>query len=505
VLETLKHPHFWKRKSTRWITGILVLLIAIRVALPGILLHRLNASLADLSPLYQLHIGDLDLHLYRMAYSFDDVQGVLKKEPKQPFLQVREVEVSIAWEEIFHGRLVANVALEQADLKLTRATIQALSTVKKDKAKKDARDVKQKTVPFDLENVRLENSRFVFSDVGNLPPEQAFQMTKVQALATHLTPKDPKALSFVTASGALQNEAPIQLVGQLRTQQKPANWSFSVELRDFNLKSLNPMARRTVPTTFDQGELTLFGAVRSRDGKLQGYVKPFMKDLKFVGDPGDFKNVPQFLVEIGGTVANFLLKSSKNHSLATRVDFHRDTPDGKMKVETGSAVDAVLDNAFGDPLSQSMDETLALEEMPRELRPSIQARQAAAQLGTPYVTEVKFEKNSADLPEAEKKKIQAALKLAKDKDALQSVTVMAWSDQKEQSKELAEKRGEALRTIVRDKVRARTVIYNMAEKPDKLEEILQTRKVRIREALSASGKPTEKPARAFVIFLAKKK
>jgi hypothetical protein len=77
-----------------------------------------------------------------------------------------------------------------------------------------------------------------------------------------------------------------------------------------------------------------------------------------VGDPGDFKNVGQFFIEIGGTLGNFFLKNPKNHSLATKVTFK--TVNGKIETDTSKAVKIAIDNAFGEALPQKIDETLDL-------------------------------------------------------------------------------------------------------------------------------------------------
>src|SRR5690606_37591710 len=60
------------RRMLEWTIGILVVLIACRVALPYGVEWYVNKKL-DESPDYEGHVGDVDIHLYRGAYSIDDV------------------------------------------------------------------------------------------------------------------------------------------------------------------------------------------------------------------------------------------------------------------------------------------------------------------------------------------------------------------------------------------------------------------------------------------------
>jgi hypothetical protein len=337
---------------------ILAVLVVLRLLLPGYILRKVNADLADASPLYSVHIGDLDLHIWRMAYSFENVHGSLKKNAFE-FLTIPRIDVAIAWRELFRGRFVADVDVRQARLTFTTETIAAVSGYDPGKAKAEAKGVKETTVPFDLERLRSYDSTFVFSDVAGLPPEQTFRLSHIDVVANNLTPKKESALSLATFSGAIQETGKIKGVAQIRPKSHPPEWSVNLEMRNFSLPKLNGVATRTVPVSFKSGTLSLFLAAQSVKGELNGYVKPFLKDVVFVGDHKDFKSVGHFFYEIAGTIGNFLLKNRKSHALATKVSFH--TVNGKIQTDTAKAISLAVSNGFGKPLTQNLDDPLALE------------------------------------------------------------------------------------------------------------------------------------------------
>jgi hypothetical protein len=339
-----------------------VLLLVARMLAPGFILKNMNSYLASFSPLYELHVEKLHLNFYRMAYTLRDVQGHLKenKDPQEQgkFLAIDKVDISLAWRELLRFKFVTDVRVTDANIKLTNDSLDALSG-KGPQVKEDAKNVKDATIPFNLESLRIKDSTFEFSDVGGLPPEQNFTMNHVEIIANNLTPTNPEGLAIFTALGDLQGKAKVKAVGEIRPKHTPAEWSINAELKAFDLTSLNPIARRMIPLTFKTGTLNMYTAAQSVDGKLLGYVKPFLKDVVLVGDRGDFKNVGQFFIEIAGTLGNFFLKNSKNHSIATKVTFK--TVNGKVEVDTKKALQIAIDNGFGDALPQKIDETLDLK------------------------------------------------------------------------------------------------------------------------------------------------
>jgi hypothetical protein len=349
----------WHRKSFYWISGIIALLIVVRAILPGLVLKKLNTYLANFSPLYGLHIDDLDLQLFRMAYSFDRVSGKLKKNSFE-FMTIEKVDVSLAWRELLRGRVVTDVELTRAKVDLTLDALHAVQGYGLDQSKTDAKNVKDATIPFDLERLRCKDSEIQFSDVAGLPPEDNFRLTHIEAMGNNLTPRQKDGISLYTAVGNIQETAKIKVIAQLRPNHKPLDWSVNAEVKDFELTKLNSIARRMVPLTFKSGSLTLFTATQSVNNELRGYFKPFLKDLVFVGDRGDFKNVGQFFIEILGTVGNFFLKNSDTHALATRINFHKKGNE-KTEVDTGKALDYALKNGFGKALKPTFDETLELK------------------------------------------------------------------------------------------------------------------------------------------------
>ena len=321
------------RPRSQIILVIILVIVVTRILAPSLILKKMNAYLGNFSPLYALHINALHLHIYRMAYTFEGIEGHLKKDLNQAdhgrFLEIKKLHVAVAWRELLRLKFVTDVRVSGADAKLTTESLDALAG-KGEQVKQDAKNVKDATIPFQLESLRIKDSVFLFSDVAGLPPEQDFRLTHVEVVANNLTPANPEGLAIFTALGDVQDTAKLKVVGQLKPKHAPFEWSYNAEIKNFTLTKLNPIARRMVPLTFKTGSLSLYSAGQSVDGKILGYAKPFLKDVVFVGDRGDFKNVGQFFIEIASTIGNWFLKNGKNHSIATKIVF-KTGKDGKNR------------------------------------------------------------------------------------------------------------------------------------------------------------------------------
>src|SRR3954463_4454699 len=97
-------------RRRRFAIGVLVLvgvLVAARIALPFVVEDYVNRKLAGLEA-YQGHVGDIDIHLWRGAYSIDDIE-IQKKGAQRPvpFFKSPRVDFSVEWARLARGTVVA--------------------------------------------------------------------------------------------------------------------------------------------------------------------------------------------------------------------------------------------------------------------------------------------------------------------------------------------------------------------------------------------------------------
>lgn len=123
---------------------------------------------------------------------------------------------------------------------------------------------------------------------------------------------------------------------------------------------------------------------------------------------------------------------------------------------------------------------------------------AAAQLNAAFVGTVEFDRGSGSLSPDDNQKLSQIIEEAKMKGSIDEVKVVAWADQYYPSadlkklsaaqRDLADKRASNIKNYLQDNLSVDDVdTYNMAERPNYLEEILKTSDAKVKSALETAG------------------
>ena len=340
------------------LVALLVLLICVRLVLPGIILKKLNNYLATFSPVYSLHIGDLNLSFLTMSYEFENADAFYKKDGHN-FFKVESLQVSIAWRELLRARILTDVRVSGGNFTLSKALIEGSKTPEA-KPKEKANEAAGKLFPVRIALVEIHSSAFDFADFVSQAPATRWRVSEIEAKILNLNPTPHEPLTFFTAQGTLLDSAKFKVAGKAKRLEKPLAWKLDTEIHDFNLVNANPMLMHELPFTFREGKLDVYSELRSQNGLLEGYVKPFLKNVSVLPANDKYKNLRHFAYEVIGALANVILRKSDDKSVATRIAFHRE-PDGHLKVDTGQAISKVIQHGFEKGLSPSIEDSLDLK------------------------------------------------------------------------------------------------------------------------------------------------
>jgi len=128
---------------------------------------------------------------------------------------------------------------------------------------------------------------------------------------------------------------------------------------------------------------------------------------------------------------------------------------------------------------------------------SSETKAAADRLGANNLTEVKFDEKSSTLTEGQKKELQNLVADAKSKGEIKEIKVMVWPDKEYPSAgvkaaksdiELADARAKEIKKFMKDTLAVNDVdVYNMAERPNKLQEWLKTSEAKVKGTAEATG------------------
>src|SRR5437660_6603879 len=111
-----------RKRGRRWRTfGILLLVLIVlggvgRALMPWAVRDYVNRTL-DRNPLYSGTIGQVQIHLWRGAYSIHDVRiSKTTGNVPVPLFAAKRVDFAIQWNALFHHRIVGRVLMEQPEI-----------------------------------------------------------------------------------------------------------------------------------------------------------------------------------------------------------------------------------------------------------------------------------------------------------------------------------------------------------------------------------------------------
>ncbi len=354
IMKTLKKlfrsPYFW---------GVILFLIIARAVTPIFILRQTNKFLANFSETYSGHIEDFDISLIRGAYQMEGFSLRLKAQPEEEFVFIQVVDVSIAWRELFMGKINTDIEVDKAKLVITNKIMNAFSK-QPNESKKDSEEAASKLFPVRVGRIDVKNSNFEFAELLSIPEAQRWRISNMQGRLSNVTANENAPLSLLSARGDLFNSSTIKIVSQLNLLKKPIAWDVDVELREFNLPNANGFLKNKVPMTFTSGKLDLYSEIRSEKNSIQGYVKPFLHKIDVVANAEVFNGFKQFAIEVSAATANLILRSAKDKTLATKVLFSYEK--GEFNINSAKAISEAFKNGFSEKIPEGIDDEISLSK-----------------------------------------------------------------------------------------------------------------------------------------------
>lgn len=350
----------WFRKKKIIIPlGILLVLVALRVVMQPFLLGYINKKLATISPEIEGHVDGLNINILRGAFGLESLSMKLKKADRK-FLTVKEADVSLAWREIFKGNLMADAMIDGVNLtldeRLPAALKKSLPPEEKDKPKKQP--------PLRISRLDWKNVNIILPTDKAYTNEGPFKLLGIEGRMTNLFADEETPRSFFHVKGKGSGTSSFKAIGSANLLADPLEWDVDAQMQGFTLSSMNRFLLKKVPLSFTKGNFDLYAEVKSEEGKIKGYVKPFIEDLDFMRTDENFKGAKHWLVEVAGAVGNWVLEAKRDDIIATKVPFSFDGK--KFSVDSREAIGNVIEHGFDQELSPGVDGNMTMQAQEAE-------------------------------------------------------------------------------------------------------------------------------------------
>lgn len=356
-------PKFFKSKKAKILLGLIVLLIALRIALPYILLHYANKTLANMNGYYG-HVNDIDVALYRGAYVLDSfyLNKVAEKSGRQTeFISARTVDLAFEWKALIKGKLVGILDFEKPTLRFTENVVE-FKDVARDTS--DFRQLLEDFMPVEVNRCEIRNGSIRYID-NTGSPNIDLSVTNLNGTARNLR-NAYSSTEILPASIDVTGkvyEGDMDFSMKLNPLARQPTFDLNMTLERTNLVKLNDLFQAYGNFDVNKGEFNMYAEAATRDGKFTGYVKPIIQGLDVVSWKGQdrkdsfFHKIWESLV--GGAAE--LLHNQKKDQLATKINFSGTLED--PETNTVEIVVLVLQNAFVQALRPSIDNQISMSKL----------------------------------------------------------------------------------------------------------------------------------------------
>ena len=346
-------PH---RRKLGWLLAIVILLLAARIALPYVVKSYLNDRMAKMGD-YRGHIADIDIHLWRGAYSIDALRiDKLTGKLPVPLFEAKRTDIALSWRALTHGMLRGTVDFSEPVVNF----IDGNSDSEKQTGKGvDWRAELKLLAPTRLEELRVHDGTVTFQNFVS-QPRVDLKMTAVNGTVSNLTNLDQREgqrVAELQVTAKILGDAPLQAKASFDPLKQGGDFSYELRVTGIELVRANDLARAYTGLDFAGGAGDFVMQLEAKDGRLDGYAKPLFHDLKLFSwkqdveqdRKGPLKLAYEVLAQ--GVVSAF--KNQAKDQFATRVPISGRIDDKHL--DTVQAILGVLRNAFVKAYSAQLE------------------------------------------------------------------------------------------------------------------------------------------------------
>lgn len=354
-----------RRKILFALLALVVVLIAVRLALPYGVERYVNGKLQQLDS-YRGHIGDVDIHLWRGAYSIDAIEIVkIGAARPVPFFKAERLNLSVEWRSLLRGSLVSEAEFLAPELNLVNAKSKEGSQLGSEE-NWNAR--LEELFPFRFNTVQVVNGTIRFLAPG-ISAKDAITARHVQGSVSNLTnvvDSGKRTFAGFEIKGDVLDGAPAAVKGSVDAFAAQPTFDVNLEVKKVQLPQVNPWLREYIKADAEAGKFELYLELAAADGRFAGYAKPILQDVDLYRSGEEEQSPLRRLWEGFLDFAANALENPDAEQVAARIPFSGtvQNPDSSVLATIAS----VLRNAFVGAFARSLEGSITLRDVKKNLR-----------------------------------------------------------------------------------------------------------------------------------------
>jgi hypothetical protein len=247
-----------------------------------------------------------------------------------------------------HATVLAIDTFVLDDAKIDYVHAAATKDIERARAKKGAERTKEAhrdpAVLLKVEHGKILNSEMGFVNKAASPDYRVF-ITDMNVDLDSLSNRLEKGTGVVKMTGKFMGSGPTVVTGKFRPEKPRPDFDLEVKIIKTQVKSFNKLLQAHGDVDTMSGTFAFFSELSVKDNRIDGYVKPFLKDVD-VYDPSQDKDKALthkvYEAVIGGVLG--LFENAPRDEVATVTDVSGPVEDPQAK--TWQIVGKLVQNAF---------------------------------------------------------------------------------------------------------------------------------------------------------------
>ena len=352
------------RKGLIAVVILVAVLIAARIAMPFVVEDYVNGRLSRLEA-YQGHIGDVDIHLWRGAYSIDAIEIVKKDAARSvPFFKTPRLNLSVEWRSLFRGSLVAEAVFQSPEINLVQAKTEEGSQLGDEQ---NWNQTLESLFPFRFNTITVNDGtvRFLAPGISSKDAITAKQVSGSVSNLTNVLDAGKRTFADFSITGTVLDGAPARVGGSVDAFAAQPTFDVNMEVKKIQLPQANPWLREYIKADAEAGTFELYLELAAADGKFAGYAKPILQDVDLYrsGEPEEnpLKRAWEGFLDFAANV----LENPDAEQVAARIPFTGTIKDPETNLF--ATIASVMRNAFVSAFARSLEGSITLRDVKKNL------------------------------------------------------------------------------------------------------------------------------------------
>jgi hypothetical protein len=355
-------------RSRKWLIAVgavVVLLVAARLALPYAVKDYVNGKLAALDS-YEGRVGDIDIHLWRGAYSIDGIEIDKKGGARPvPFFKSAKIDLSVEWRSLWRGSIVSEATFLAPELNLVQAASKEGSQLG---SEEHWNRRLEELFPFRFNTIEVVDGTIRFLAPG-ISTKDAITARNVDGQVTNLTnvvESGKEAFADFRITADVLDGAPATVAGSVDAFAPSPTFDVNMEVKKVKLPKVNPWLREYIKADAEAGDFELYMELAAADNKFTGYAKPILQnvDIYRSGEPeqNPLKRVWEGFLDFAANV----LENPDADQVAARIPFKGTIENPQTNLF--ATIASVLRNAFVSAFARSLEGSITLRDVRKNLQ-----------------------------------------------------------------------------------------------------------------------------------------